>query len=188
MFTIVLVFYLIRGRYHSLFKEDFDLRWDVMEYEDKWCLGLFLIDLKWLREKLKHSIQPQQLTNREWSWRFLAPWLMLQANQGLHGSWLGHLKGVTIDQALQMCHTCRLLPSRSQPMHRPFLSINKVYFGLVKDDNISFFLFSTVGCIINNAFINFILKDSCFCSSLWHHLNIVLFYMWMNVCTSWSFN
>ena len=56
------------------------------------------------------------------------------------GSSLGHLKGVTIDQAIQMCHTRRLLPFRSRPMH-PFLSINKGYFGLLKDNNRAFFLF-----------------------------------------------
>ena len=46
------VFYKIRGRYHCLFKQGFGTLCMVMEYEDQWCRGLFLLELKRHREKL----------------------------------------------------------------------------------------------------------------------------------------
>ena len=46
------VFYEIRGRYHCLFKQGFGPLRKVMEYEDQWCLELFLLELNRHRNKL----------------------------------------------------------------------------------------------------------------------------------------
>ena len=45
-------FYEVRGRYYCLFDWGFDPLHKVMEYEEQWCLELFLQELKRHREKL----------------------------------------------------------------------------------------------------------------------------------------
>ena len=54
-----MVYYEIQGRYLCLFKEGFGPLHRVMEYEDKKCLGLFLLELKRHRETLLGDKQPR---------------------------------------------------------------------------------------------------------------------------------
>ena len=46
------VFYEIRERYHCLFKQGFVPLRKVMKYEDQWCLGFVLLELKRHTQKL----------------------------------------------------------------------------------------------------------------------------------------
>ena len=58
-----------------------------MEYEDQWCVGLFLLELKRHREKLLKDYNIATQAHRQISiTTSLAPprLLMLQVNQGIH--------------------------------------------------------------------------------------------------------
>ena len=83
--------------------------YNVMEYRDQRCLGLFIERIYW-----RITIQPQQLINKEQSWLSSTPsLLMLQVNRGLK-NWGLHkdtLKGTKIDQAMAMCHAHNPRPS-----------------------------------------------------------------------------
>ena len=53
-----------------------------MEYEDQWCLGLFLLELKRHKEKL---LKDNNTTTQTHQQRTIATFLlMLQVNQGIH--------------------------------------------------------------------------------------------------------
>ena len=81
------VFYEIRGRHHCLFKQGFGPLHKVMEYEDQWSLGLFLLELKRHREKLlkDYNIATQAHRQRSITTSLAPPrLLMLQVNQGIH--------------------------------------------------------------------------------------------------------
>ena len=86
MFATLL--FSITGRYHCLFKQDFDLLRKVMEYENQWCLGLFLVERKRHREKLLKNTTTQAHPQRTIT-TFFSPITPTNAtsNQGIH-KWL----------------------------------------------------------------------------------------------------
>ena len=52
LWSTICYVYEVRGRYYCLFDRGFGSLHKVMEYEDQWCLGLFLLELKRHKEKL----------------------------------------------------------------------------------------------------------------------------------------
>ena len=107
-------FYEIRGRYHCLFKESFGPLRKVMEYEDQWCLGLFLLELKRHRQKLlDNSIATQGHPQRTITTFFspIAPTNTTRQSRATQmGAKAGHSKGVSIDRAITICHARRHWP------------------------------------------------------------------------------
>ena len=107
------VFYETRGRYHCLFKEGFGPLRKVMEYEDQWCLGLFLLELKRHGEKLLKNTATQAHAQRTIT-TFFSPITPTNASSQSRAtqmdSWPGCSKGVTIDRAIVICHARRSRP------------------------------------------------------------------------------
>ena len=62
MIATVLFFIKLEGDTHCFFNQGFGPLWKVKEYENRWCLGLFLLELKRHRQKLlRTTIQPHKL-------------------------------------------------------------------------------------------------------------------------------
>ena len=77
----------LEGDTICLFKQGFGPLHKVMEYEDQWSLGLFLLELKRHREKLlkDYNIATQAHRQRSITTSLAPPrLLMLQVNQGIH--------------------------------------------------------------------------------------------------------
>ena len=119
------VFYEIRGRYHCLFKQGFGPLCKVIEYEDEWCLGIFLLELKRHREKLlKDNSTTTQAHPQRTITTFFSPITPTNATSQSRDTQMGsrprHNKGVTIDRAITICRARRPRlhgPRPQQPCH-----------------------------------------------------------------------
>ena len=108
----------MRGGYHCLFKQVFGPLRKVLEYEDQWCLGLFLLELKRHREKLlkDNNTAAQANQQRTVTTFFLYSFFVSpatpshatsQSRTTQLGSQPGQCKSILIYKTIAICHARR---------------------------------------------------------------------------------
>ena len=73
LITTCLMCSFYRYLYHFHFKQGFGRRCQAMEYEDQWCLGLFLLELKRHRDKLLDNSTLTQAHQQRTITNFFSP-------------------------------------------------------------------------------------------------------------------
>ena len=121
MFGTYSAFYEIKGKYHCFFK-GFGPLLKVMEYEDEWCLVLFLLELETQEMLLKGNNTATEHQQRKIS-TFFSPitHATSQSRATQMGVWPCHNKGVRIDWAIAIWHARKPLPyvlRSHHPCHR----------------------------------------------------------------------
>ena len=132
MFGTYSAFYEIKGKYHCFFK-GFGPLLKVMEYEDEWCLVLFLLELETQEMLLKGNNTATEHQQRKIS-TFFSPitHATSQSRATQMGSGPGHNKGVTIDQTIAICRARRPpphVPQSHNPCHQQIKALSPTIAG-----------------------------------------------------------